>query len=846
MLKRLLTGLILLVISVTVRAQLPQSVNKYISISFSHRRLSEAFNDLQQHTGISFAYDPNIIPSDVRITQTYQNVPLETILSDLLKNTQLGYLFVANQIVITKRKLQNFTLDGYVTESQSGEPLIGASILVPALRISTLTNQYGFFSLTVPSGYYDLEISHLEYAAKKIAVDVKASQRLSFSLNYRQNNLAEVKVESAVKSSDQLMLQGVKNFTNEQLKEVAYYAGEVDVIKALQMQHGVKAMTEGSSALFVRGGNVDQNLIMLDEAMIYNPSHLFGLVSVFNPDAIKNIQLYKDFMPASFGGRLSSALDARMADGNNQYYHVKGGVSLMSVRAAAEGPIVKNKGSFLVTFRRSLIDLVNKDYRLLNPNSTYLDVNAKGNYQINKNNKLLYSFYAGEDKLFSENSFTNKWGNRTSTVRWNHVFSSRLFFNLSAIYSNYKNSLDLNSDTVTEKKIWRTGIEDKTLKTDFTYFINPFNEVKFGTIITRHVFVPGRIENSVFQEPNIPANRSWEYALYASHKYNLNDKVIFNYGLRASAFRNAEEVFGVYDKNEELLTVDEKSVWWGLEPRANINFNLSAKHALQASYNRNYQYLQLIQNNELAFSSLETWMPASKVTKPQNSYQFSSAYNYHSNGLWITLGSFYKKMFNQVELAEHTQVIQNSSIRSYLRYGKSEAYGAEVGISHRTDKLKMDAGYSWTRTIKRISGINNDNWFRANYDIPHEFKTSISYRALKKLSLNGFFICASGRPSTLPVGYFVHDGIQVPIYEQRNNSRFPVFHRLDLSAQYTIKQKNKTENGWRHSITAGIYNVYNKRNPLYYRVSQPTENSNLGIVNSSTRILPWLAYSFRL
>ena len=843
MFKTLLAACLFLIFSLLSQAQEP--LNRKVSIVFNNLTLHDSFVELQRKSYVSFAFDPNIIPSEIRLNKRYSATSLSSILADILANTPLTYTYIANQVVIIKRKVISVTLDGYISDIRSGEPLIEANISVPGLNISTSTNQYGFFSLTVPAGDYAFVISHIEYINENIRLNLLESKRYNFGLKYRENQLADVVVKSSGKPDSVNLKPGIRNLTNDQLNKLSFYAGEVDVIKALQMQDGVKAMTEGSSAMFVRGGNSDQNLIMLDEAIIYNPSHLFGLVSVFNSDAIKNVQLYKDFMPASFGGRLSSVLDARMADGNNRNFQVKGGVSLLSARAAVEGPIKNQTGSFILTFRRSLIDLLNKDYRLLNPNSTYQDVNLKANYQLGKNNKIFYSFYGGDDKLFSENSFRNNWGNLTSTVRWNHVFSSKLFFNLSAIYSNYKNSLDLNSDTVTQKQVWQTGIKDKSLKTDFTYFIRPGNEFKFGSLYTKHLFTPGRIEGSKFQEPNIPQNKALEFSLYVSHRYNFRDKLNLIYGLRLSAFENAEEKFGIYDQNENLVRAKSYSNYWRLEPRVYASYSFAPRHTIHAMFNRNFQYLQLIQNSELSFSSLETWMPASEKTRPQCANHFSVGYNWLLPSYSVTANGFYKALFNQVELSEHTQLIQNPQIRDFLRYGKGEAYGMELSFKKRGGKLSNETSYTWSRALKKTEGINEGSWFRANYDIPHEVKSSWVYTVSGRLKINSFFIWASGRPVTQPVGFYYQDGIQVPIYEKRNNARFPDFHRLDLSVRYGFISKPAALRKKKHDFSVGVYNLYNKHNPLYYRLLQATAGSSLGIVNSSTKMLPWAAYSFQ-
>jgi len=813
-----------------------------ISISFHQDSLSLALLKLQNVITGDFAFDPSIIPHGKYITQNFVKTSVANILNQILSGTGIAYTSVGKALVIVKKRAEIYTINGHIRDENSGEELIGASIYITSLHTGAVTNQYGFYSITIPKGDYELIISHLGYNTAVKHVMLNRSLALDHPLSVRVYKLAEVNIEPNITDSIYAQTSG-KNVPTDLLNRLPYYVGEIDVVKALQMQSGIKAMTEGSSGLFVRGGNIDQNLITLDEAMVYNPSHLFGLVSIFNSDAIRSIKIYDDHKPANFGGRLSSVVDVRMANGNNKEFHVKGGASLLSVRAAAEGPIKKETGSFLIAFRRSLLDLLDHNFKIVNPNSSYYDLNIKTNYQVNMNNKLFYSFYYGDDHLFSKNSYVNNWGNVTSKFRWNHVFNSRLFFNLSAIYSNYKNLLDINADTIAEKYQWKTGIKDISIKGDFTFYKNPVNEIQFGGIATLHQFIPGEAANAFPIDFNIARNKALESALYISHQLSIKNILQLNYGLRAGFFSNGEDRADLFDSDGSRLNKKEYYNYIGMEPRVYLALSLKHDQRLHAAYNHNYQYLQLIQNNELAFSSLETWMPSSELTKPQRSDYWSVGYDYFPNNYKVLIDLYYKIMYNQLAFSNHAQVIQNPGIRKQLLSGKSDAYGLNVNISKTSENFTGNLSYSFSRVFRKIVDINNNVRFPANFDIPHDLKLTMSYSLNNNLSVSSFFTYTTGRVVTLPVGYYQQEGIQVPIFENRNGSRFPDFHRLDLSAQYHLTSSNTNKHALASVFSAGIYNAYNKKNPLFYSIKQSSSAS--GLFESAAGTIPWIAYSFK-
>ncbi|MXV15171.1 TonB-dependent receptor domain-containing protein [Hufsiella ginkgonis] len=840
---RSLAFYLLFLLSVTVSAQAPAVLDQPISLALQNEPLPAALVKLQNLVKGDFAYDPQIVPAGKLITLKFDKRPLAAVLDELLSGTGLNYHVINNAVVISSNKPKAFTINGHVLDRYSGEPLIGATIYLPDLQTGVVSNQYGFYSLTLPEASYRLSVSSLGFSGESQKISLQKNIVIDFRLSARVYSLSDVPVGLGTADSAYL-LSAVGSLPVEKMKFLPYYDGEVDLVKAIQMQNGVKAITEGSGGLFIKGGNSDQNLITLDEAMVYNPSHLYGLVSVFNSDAIKKIQVFDDHIPSNYGGRLSSVIDVRMADGNNKEFHVKGGANLLSMHLAAEGPVRREKGSFIITGRRSLTDIFNADSRVIIPNSNYYDLNAKANYQLNNSNKVFYSFYLGNDRLFSKNSYNNNWGNITSTFRWNHKFGSRTFLNLSAIFSHYENNLDVNADTLSEKYVWKTGIEDLSLKGDFTFYKSVSSEVKFGGITTLHRVVPGEASTAFPSTFNIPRNRAWETALYFSHQLWIRKKLQAKYGLRAGQFANAEDRTDVFDTDGNALKVREHKTYYGLEPRIYLAWSVAADQRLHAAYNRNYQYLQLIQNSELTFSSLESWLPASAKTKPQRADYWSLGYDYLPGGNKALLNVYYKKFYNQADLLNHTQIIKNPLIRDQLRTGTSQAYGAEISVSKITSGYLIEASYNYSRVFRKITDINDGLRFRASYDVPHDFKLSQTYLAPKRWSASAFFNLTSGRVVTLPVGYFVQDGLNVPLFEGRNRSRFPLFHRLDLSAQFRLSDPARQKQTFNHEVSFGVYNAYNKKNPLFYRISQPGEGS--ARFERTSGIVPWVAYNFKL
>ncbi|WP_235964585.1 TonB-dependent receptor [Pedobacter gandavensis] len=828
-----------------VCAQNKDKLNQPVSINRPADSLIKVLHLLEDKAKCSFAFDPDLLRSKRTSPVNFVQKPLSVVLSQVLFGTNLGFKLVGNDIVISPIKEIKWTISGHVRDQASGEALIGATVYLPELGLGINTNQYGFFSLFIPEGIHQLLVSNTGFQTGEEQIRLDQDLQLNLELNLKTNRLEEVEIKSNNITPNPILLNA-QSFGPSQLNNAVYYAGETDVVKKLQMQNGIKTLSEGSSGMFVRGGNFDQNLILLDEAIVYNPSHLYGLVSVFNPDVVNNIQVYKDYIPANFGGRLSAVVINRMTEGNNKEFHLTGGLNFLAARIAAEGPIVKDKSSFMFAFRRSLLDVFRSKFKLFNPFSVYYDINAKANYKLNENNTIFYSVYAGQDKLLSENTYTNNWGNLTSTFRWNHIFNATIFQNIALTYSNYNNVLDLNADTLSQKTQWQTQVRDVSLKADYTYYLRPQNQIKFGAAGIYHLFNPGAVKQSPNDEFNTPVDQSLEAALYYAQSLSLSPHFELDYGLRLSFFKNNEVRNNVFDLQGNRIKTHEVKVFLNPEPRINFSYVPTADQRYFFTYNRNYQYLQLIQNSTLAFSSLEPWIPASKTIKPQHSDYFSLGYKYVPNQYIWSVNAYYKYMDHQLELIDHAQIIKNPEVRKQLKAGRARAYGLEFELTKTEGRFSGTLAYSYSRVFRKVEELNFGKEFVASYDIPHELKVTAKYELNKRLSFQGFFIYSTGRPLTLPVGFYQHDGLNVPIFEERNTARFPVFNRMDLSAQYQFRTRIPGQRFLSSTLSVGVYNLYNRKNPLYYHLNSSSFEARRSSVEYSLGCYPWIAYSFKI
>jgi hypothetical protein len=755
---------------------------------------------------------------------------------------------------------QKFTLSGYVTDNL-GETLIGANIFLIGQSKGTVSNTYGFYSLTLPAGHYKVEFSFVGYQSQVNDVNLKENKQLNISLSEASEELETVNVYAEGKDVN---VRDVEMSTNtlqmKTIQKLPMLLGETDIIKTIQLLPGVMQANEASGGFHVRGGAIDQNLILLDNATVYNASHMVGFLSVFNSDAIKDLKLYKGGIPAEFGGRLASVLDIHMKEGNEEEFHGAGGIGTITSRLTLEGPIVKNKMSFMISGRRTYADLFlpfAKDSLAKQSKLFFYDLNAKINYTINENNRVFLSGYFGRDVLKLGDLISMDFGNFTITGRWNHVFNNRLFLNTSSIYSNYLYDMGLTEGV--SQFDWITYIHDLNQQLDFTFYPNPENTIKFGAQVILHDFSPGRIngqmdENSTF-DYSIPNTHSLESALYLSNEQDITPRFTLQYGLRYSFFQNIGEGQSlVFDRTNptEYVVIDTlrykknevfNSFWNGLEPRLSLRFKLDERSSVKASYNRMYQYVQLA-SNSTASLPLDYWFPSSPNIKPQIADQVAAGYfrNFKDNAYETSVEVFYKRMQHTVDFRDHANLLLNDAYEGEIRSGSGWAYGAEFLIRKQEGKLTGWISYTYSRTFKKIPEINQGKTYQASYDKPHNFAFVVSYDLNERLNLSGNWIYISPQPRTMPTSRFEYGSAIAPVYSDRNTIRIFPYHRLDLAVNYRLNKKKRRFESY---INFSVYNVYMRKNPIMITFQQDYDNPSItrAYMIYLYRIVPSLTYN---
>ncbi|MDP9043129.1 MAG: TonB-dependent receptor, partial [Bacteroidota bacterium] len=719
-----------------------------------------------------------------------------------------------------------------------------------------VTNSYGFYSLTVPEGIYTVITSFSGYQMDTQRIHLDKDTSVVFELMPLSAQLEEV-VVSTTKRNDNVTkpLMGVQKLSVSDLKNVAVIFGENDVLKTLQLLPGIKSVGEGSSGFYVRGGGADQNLILLDEATVYNASHLLGFFSTFNSDAIKDLTLYKGTAPAEYGGRLSSVVDIKMNDGNNQDYHASGGLGLISSRLNIEGPIVKDKGSFIVSGRRTYADLflkLSKD-STINSNSLYFyDLNAKANYKIDNRNRVFLSGYFGKDNLGFGGNFGIDYGNSTATARWNHIFNSRLFSNSSFIYSNYNYNIRINSGT--NNIIIKSKIEDFSLKEDLQYFINNNDKITFGFDVIHHTISPGVVQasaSSSFNSQTLQSNYSFENAVYVSQETSPVDKLKLNYGIRLSAFSilgpgnfYSYDSDGNITKTVTYTTSQIVKTYFNPEPRFSASYQLNETNSIKAAYTRNVQNLHLL-SNSASTNPTDLWIPSSLNVKPEIADLVSLGYfrNLDDNKYEFSSEIYYKTMQNQIDYKNGAELRANENVESQLLFGRGKAYGLELFFKKKYGRLTGWISYTLSRTEKQIVGINNYQWYPAKQDQTHNIAIVAIYKAAKKWTLSSTWVYNTGNAVTFPNGKYEVNGITAFYYTQRNGYRMPAYHRLDFSASLQGKKTKKWEGSW----TFSLYNVYGRENAYSIQFQDdPNDPTKTQAVQTSLfRWVPSVTYNFK-
>lgn len=754
---------------------------------------------------------------------------------------------------------QRATLNGHIRDARDGEDLIGASVYVKELQTGGTTNVYGFYSISLPRGEYTVTYSFMGYKPVTRTIDLQQDTLLNIELISESQYLQEVVVTAERPDQNVTDVRmSSNNLRMETVRSLPAFMGEVDIMKSLMLLPGVSSGGEGSTGLFVRGGGVDQNLILLDEATVYNAAHLMGFFSVFNPDAIKDVQIYKGGIPAQYGGRLSSVVDIRMKDGNSRRFSGTGGIGSISSRLTLEGPLQEDVSSFVVSGRRTYADLFlafSSDEDLRNNKLYFYDLNAKANYRISDKDRLFFSSYLGRDILKIDEGFQMGWGNITSTLRWNHTFNSRLFSNFTLLYSNFDYLMGFRFDV--NSFDWTSAIEDLTLKADFTWYPNTRNTVRFGLQSMKHKFNPGEINSigalSAISDFTLPGSNALEHALYMSNEQQLNDNLLVEYGIRYSLFQNygPGTIYTINDQYQvtDTLTYSRGDFFHfahGLEPRLGVRYTLGETQSLKASYNRTRQYMQQT-NTSVSGSPLDIWFPSGPNVKPQLADQWALGYfrNFFNNMFETSLEGYYKDMRNQIDFRDHAQVLLNPQMEADLRTGKAWAYGMEVMISKTKGDFTGWLSYTLSRSWQQINGINGGRKYPAFFDRPHDISLVLAYDLSPRVNVAANWVYNTGKPVTLPVGRYQYGGVMVPVYSDRNSARISDYHRLDLSL--TLESKHRPERRYQSSWNFSVYNAYMRKNAYSYTFQQSEDNpyENKTYKTYLFGIIPSVTYNFK-
>jgi len=732
--------------------------------------------------------------------------------------TFLFSLFITSSVLLA----QSFTISGYINDKKNGETLIGAAALIRNNAIIGATsNEFGFYSLTLPQGNYELAYSFIGYQEQTINVSLTENKTINIDLEEISTNLDEV-IVSATKANEKIRQSkmGLEKINVAAISKLPVLFGERDILKTIQLLPGVKSGGDGQSGFTVRGGTIDQNLILLDDAPVYNASHLLGFFSTFNSDAIKDVTLYKGTAPAQFGGRVSSVVDVKMDEGNNQNYGASGGIGLISSKLNIEGPIQKGKSSFLISGRRTYADVFLKLTDQFKDNQLYFyDFNAKFNYRFSDKDRLFVSGYFGRDVLGINNRFGIDWGNSTATARWNHLYNSKLFLNTSFIYSNYDYKIEIQNNA--NPFSIRSRIRDWNLKQEFQYFPNTNNEWKFGYNVVYHTITP----NQYLPKSGI------ESALYAANDWQATNKLKINYGLRLSNF----VVLG--------SSGNPAKNYINIEPRLSLSYALNENNSLKAAYTRNTQNLHLI-TNSVTTSPTDKWIMNTNIIKPEICDQLSLGYfrNFKDNMFEFSAETYYKSMQNQIDYKDNADE-QAPVIETQLLYGKGRAYGLELLLRKNKGKLTGWVGYTLSRTEKQIDGINQNEWYAARQDRTHDISVVMMYDISKRWNVSAVWVYQTGNAVTFPGGKYEIAGQTTWLYTERNGYRMPAYHRLDLGATCKITERKR----FNSELSFSLYNAYGHENPyiITFEQSDNDPNKTVAVQTSLFKLVPSISWNFK-
>jgi len=770
---------------------------------------------------------------------------------------------------------EKFTISGYVKDQSDGETLIGATVLIRELSSGNITNVYGFYSITIPPGEYSVEYRYVGYQPIQKTVSLNQNVRLDVELLSTEQKLEEVVVTAKPEDEN---VSGMEMSTAElditTIQKIPAFLGEVDVVKSLQLLPGVTTVGEGASGFNVRGGSVGQNLILLDEAPVYNSSHMFGFFSVFNPDAVKDVKLYKGGIPAEYGGRLSSILDVRMKEGNIKNYEVNGGVGTIFSRFAVEGPIAENKSSFILAGRRSYIDVLAQPFLKNNDldgvGLRFYDLTGKTNYYISDKDRIYLSGYLGRDVFKFDANQGFDWGNKTASLRWNHLFNDRIFSNTTLFLSDYDYSFQVG-ETKDDLFSWKSRILTYNFKEQFSYFINTSNELSFGAEAILYRFKPAEVlgvSDGEESDISLDERKSIETAIYLGNTQKVNDRLSLQYGVRLSGFQylGAGSIYYYEDaevkgERRPVSSIEQADNWEtikfysNLEPRFSFKYSVNPSTSIKGSYNRMSQYIHLVSNTTASLPT-DVWTPSTNNIKPQLADQVALGVfkNFLNNQLETSVEVYYKESQNQVDYIDGAEILINRFLEGDLLSGDGRAYGAEFFVKKNSGKINGWVSYTLARTELKVEGINEGDWYPTRFDQTHNVKVTANYDWSEKWSVSANFTYITGTPYTLPSYRYENQGYTIPGVLGRNNGRIPDYHRLDLSATWymrTLKSDGSPKKLQDHWVFT-VYNVYARRNPFSIYFAQTDDLSVAGqAITQANQVsilgtfVPAVSYNFK-
>lgn len=838
-----------------------------ISIKANNLPLSELLGLISEQIPYSFSYNPEKIPLKVLVNHESEFLRLDQVLNYLSSQYHLEFKLVEKQIVLLPSAVLpplEFIVSGYISDEQSGEALIGTTIAVNGVNTGVIANGYGYFSISLPYGSHTLQTSYLGYEQATNTLDLNQNVRLNFSLKEDAPELREIVVQGYSPTTVEQVQTGKVVLSPKAILEVPFAFGEKDVIKALVLVPGITLQSEGSTFFYARGGNKDQNLILIDDAPIYNPTHIFGLFSSIVPDVINSIEVYTSDFPLSKAGRLSSVIDIKTKEGNKNNFSAWGNIGVISTQIGIEGPFKKEKSSYIFAGRLSRIKWIFKQDNPDLEEFQFYDLTGKVNFTLNEKNRLYFSFYTGGDSFLNSLSGLS-WLNANGSVRWNNLITDYTFVNTTVYASNYEYLLHLDR---TSNVFWRSRIGEFGLKADFKNFKNSRQELSWGININGRTINPGNLvrEDSIPipDEFIVSVKNNLETSVYLQHEFKGNKWGIKS-GMRMSLWTSYGESFEfTFNENGQATDTMEYKAghaynnYFQIEPRITTSYFINSKSSIKASYGRSVQNLHLLTNSISPFTSFEVWLPSGPNIKPQQADQFTLGYYYFlaNSGISLQTETYYKIMYNQIDYAEHASTLLNPTIESELVVGTAKGYGIEFLVQKHEGRVRGLMGYTYSKVKSKYAEINNGNAFNAFSDRPNHFNINVIYDIGLRVTVGTNFNFTSGLPFSSPTSFYNFDGNEIPIYEFKNNDRFPSYHRLDVSAKF-ILNKN-LNNSFKHSLTFSIYNVYGRKNPVFINFNKKINDDGkyvvptnlLGSERTSTQtflygITPSLSYQFR-